>query len=140
MPKTTVGAVLTRVIDGEVRILLTRRNVEPYKNYWCIPGGHIEENENALDAVIREVQEETGLDMMNVEFLGYQDEIIPERGVHNVALMFSGNATNEAKASPDEVTEIGWFTIAEAKKMDLAFRHKEAIQLFLSRRDKHNDL
>ena len=54
--------------------------------------------------------------------------------------MFSGNATNEAKASPDEVTEIGWFTIAEAKKMDLAFRHKEAIQLFLSRRDKHNDL
>lgn len=134
MPKVTVGAVIIRNIDDEVRILLTRRNVEPFRHCWCIPGGHIEQNEDAVDAVIREVREETNLDMMDPEFFGYLDEIFPERGVHNVVLLFYGNASNEAKAEPAEVTEIGWFSVPEALKLDLAFRHREAIQLFLDHR------
>jgi len=131
MPKVTVGAVLTRETDQEIKVLLTKRNVEPFKHFWCIPGGHIEQNESAVDAVIREVKEETSLDMQNPEFLGYMDEIFPERGVHNVVLLFCGTAPNEAIANPDEVTEIGWFSLTQALKMDLAFCHKEAIELYM---------
>ncbi|MBN1414895.1 MAG: NUDIX hydrolase [Bacteroidales bacterium] len=130
MPRVTVGAVLTRKINNETNILLTKRNVEPFKDYWCIPGGHIEENEDAVTAVIREVKEETNLDF-KPEFFAYLDEIYPERGVHNVVLLFHGEAANEAKGSPAEVADIGWFSIAEVLKMDLAFRHNEAVKLFV---------
>jgi 8-oxo-dGTP diphosphatase len=138
MPKVTVGAVLTRSIGHEERILLTRRNVEPFRNFWCIPGGHIEQDESTPDAVIREVKEETGLEMQEPEFLGYLDEIFPERSVHNVVLIFCGSAANEAMANPGEVSDIGWFSIPEALKMELAFRHREAVELYLQSKGKAN--
>ena len=47
--KTTVGAI----IEGDGKILLTKRNIEPFKGYWCLPGGHIEYFEPAKDAIIR---------------------------------------------------------------------------------------
>ena len=129
MPKVTVGAVLTRYAGDNVSLLLTKRNVEPFKGYWCIPGGHIEPYEDAVAAVIREVKEETNLDFLP-RFLSYLDEIFPERNTHNVVLIFQGEANGEAKAEPAEVTEMEWFPIADALKMDLAFRHHEAVQLF----------
>lgn len=63
MVKTTVGAIITQEANGQTQILLTRRNIDPYKGKWCLPCGHINLNENVKDAVIREVREETGLDL-----------------------------------------------------------------------------
>jgi len=133
MPKVTVGAVLTRQTGNDVSILLTKRNVEPFKGYWCIPGGHIEQNEDAITAVIREVKEETNLGF-TPRFLSYLDEIYPERNTHNVVLIFHGEASGEPKAEPAEVSEMGWFPLADALKMNLAFRHHEALQLFAKMR------
>lgn len=138
MPKVTVGALLIRHIGDDVRLLLTKRNVEPFKGYWCIPGGHIEQDEDAVTAVIREVKEETNLDFIP-RFLSYLDEIFPERNTHNVVLLFQGEASGEAKAEPAEVTEMEWFPVADALKMDLAFRHHEAIQLFADWQKRSDD-
>ena len=46
MPITTVAAIIK---NDEDKILLTRRNVAPFKGQWCLPGGHIDENEKAFD-------------------------------------------------------------------------------------------
>ena len=46
--------------DGEGRILLTRRRWEPYAGMWDVPGGFIGEDEHPLDALRRELLEETG--------------------------------------------------------------------------------
>ena len=48
--------------DGQ--ILLLKRNVEPFKGYWHVVGGHVEEDESLKDAVKREFREETGLDVV----------------------------------------------------------------------------
>ena len=48
------------VKDG--KILLLKRNVEPFKGCWHVVGGHVEENESLKAAVKREFMEETGLD------------------------------------------------------------------------------
>lgn len=56
-PAPSVAAVLVK--DG--RVLLVKRNIEPGFGKWCLPGGFIEEDESAEDAVVREVFEETGL-------------------------------------------------------------------------------
>ena len=122
MPQATVAALMTTVRDGCVEVLLTRRKIEPFEGRWCLPGGHIDPGEPARVAVIREVKEETGLDF-EASFAGYLDEIIPERGIHAVVLVFSGPATGELVPSEGEVSEIAWIPIQEARSMSLAFTH-----------------
>lgn len=58
----SAGGVVTRRIDGDVHILLIR---DPYRNLG-LPKGHLEKGEAAVDAALREVTEETGLDALEV--------------------------------------------------------------------------
>jgi len=81
-------------------------------------------------AVIREVKEETGLDF-EASFAGYLDEIVRERGIHAVVLVFTGPATGELVPSEDEVSEIAWFPIEEARSMSLAFTHNEILDRYV---------
>jgi ADP-ribose pyrophosphatase YjhB (NUDIX family) len=49
------------VKDG--KLLLLKRDVEPFKGRWHVVGGHVEENESLKEALKREFKEETGLDV-----------------------------------------------------------------------------
>ncbi|MDQ4086013.1 MAG: NUDIX domain-containing protein [Actinomycetota bacterium] len=53
-----VGAI---VRDGRGRLLMVRRGHEPAAGTWSVPGGRVEPGESDVDAVVREVREETGL-------------------------------------------------------------------------------
>ena len=57
VPIALVGATL----NG--RLLLVRRLIEPLKGYWAPPGGYVEYDESVEEAVVREVKEETNLDV-----------------------------------------------------------------------------
>lgn len=129
MPIATVAAIIR---NKEGKILLTRRNVEPFKGQWCLPGGHIDEFENTKEAAIREAKEETGLDF-DAEFFGYTDEIIPEFKWHAVVMVFTGKGTGELSAQVREVTDIAWFSLGEAKAMSLAFVHNKIMDEYASR-------
>jgi 8-oxo-dGTP diphosphatase len=62
-PLIGVGAV---IVDDSGRVLLIRRATEPLKGHWSIPGGLVELGESLVEAVCREVKEETGL-IVNIE-------------------------------------------------------------------------
>ena len=130
MPIATVAAII-RNEEGE--ILLTRRNVEPFKGQWCLPGGHIDENEEALEAVIREAKEETGLDF-EAEFFSYADEIIPKYDWHAVVIVFTGRGIGELAAQVGEVADIEWFSLDEALSMSLAFEHIKILDEYASQK------
>jgi 8-oxo-dGTP diphosphatase len=130
MPETTAAAILTRPGHPD-QVLLTRRNVPPFKGQWCIPGGHIDRYEPARDAVQREAVEETGLEF-DAHFLGYFDEILPEQGIHAVVLAFYGEARGELILQEAEVQEVRWFTLDEARTLSLAFDHKTILDTFAS--------
>lgn len=70
-PLIGVGAVI--VSDG--RVLLVQRGTEPALGRWSIPGGLIEVGEMLTEAVIREVREETGLEVDPVELIELLDRI-----------------------------------------------------------------
>ena len=57
-------------VDDEGRVLLTRRRWEPYAGMWDLPGGFLGEDEHPLDALRRELSEETGLEVEPDEWFG----------------------------------------------------------------------
>lgn len=56
-----VPATCLLVIDKKEKLLLVKRNIEPKKGYWCLPGGFIELGETPEQSALRELKEETGL-------------------------------------------------------------------------------
>ena len=132
MPKTTVAALITMTTNGTEHVLLTQRAVLPFQHHWCLPGGHIEPYERAQDAIIREVQEETGL-AFAARFFAYFDEIIPPQEIHAVVLVFTGRGAGTMTARPGEVSAIGWFAIAAAQALPLAFQHNMILNAYVDR-------
>lgn len=72
------GGVRAIVLDEDKRILLVRQHHDG-KDIWMVPGGGIEDDENAAEAAIREVKEETGLDI-GIDGLLWHVEEVSERG------------------------------------------------------------
>lgn len=73
------GGVRVIIFDDERRILMVRQHHED-KDIWMVPGGAIEENENARQAAIREVKEETGLDVEIEKLIWHVEEVSEKRG------------------------------------------------------------
>ncbi len=131
MTKVTVAGIIIK----NRRILLEKRKTKPFKNYWCLPGGHVEKYETAEKAIKREVEEETGLKVTKAKFLFYQDEILPRIKWHAVVLVFLCKTKGKIKMNEKEVSEIKWFEIKESLRLKLAFKHRKIIERFLKFRN-----
>lgn len=90
--------VLCLITDGD-RILLQNRTKNDWQKY-TLPGGHVEPGESFVDAVIREVKEETGLDIKNPRLAGVKQ--FPIEGGRYVVLLFKANEYSGTVVSSDE--------------------------------------
>lgn len=81
-----VGGVRVILQDEEGRILMVRQHHEE-RDFWLVPGGGIEDGENSIEAAIREVKEETGLDIEVTGVAWHIEEVSPERGQRFVNYM-----------------------------------------------------
>jgi ADP-ribose pyrophosphatase YjhB (NUDIX family) len=73
------GGVRVIIPDEEGKILMVRQNHEG-KDIWMVPGGAIEEGENAAEAAVREVMEETGIKVRIQRLLWHVEEVSETRG------------------------------------------------------------
>lgn len=76
-PRVGVGAVLVH----EGRVLLVRRGKQPLRGRWVVPGGTVELGESLEQALVREIEEETGLVVRPLEVATVFDRIEREDGV-----------------------------------------------------------
>jgi 8-oxo-dGTP diphosphatase len=113
-PVVGVGAV---VVDHD-RLLLVRRGRAPQVGVWSIPGGKVEHGELLMEAVVRELQEETGLEGVCGPMLGWGERIDDEG--HYVLLDFEVTLVgSDQPVAGDDAVEAAWVDLHEVAELDL---------------------
>jgi 8-oxo-dGTP diphosphatase len=127
-PEVCVGAIV--VEDG--RLLLIRRGRGPAQGEWSVPGGRVEAGELMAEAVVRELAEETGLEGVCGELIGWVERVGEDH--HFVILDFEVTLL-EPEAEPvagDDAREAAWVPLHEVADCQLVeglaeFLHDNAI-------------
>lgn len=126
-PELSVGAVL--VHDGS--LLLVRRGHGPAAGEWSVPGGRVEWGEMLAEAVVREVAEETGLECICGELLGWVEIIQSDH--HFVVLDFVATVLEHGEpVAGDDAAEVRWVPVDAVLELNLVdglaeFLHEHGI-------------
>lgn len=78
------------VIVKQGKILIGRRTGKNGYGTWSMPGGHLDVGESPEETAIRETLEETGVTIHRVKFVGYTNDIFPEKSKHYITLWIAG--------------------------------------------------
>jgi len=112
------------VRDEAGRILLARRAGEPDAGKWDLPGGFLEEGEHPLDALLRELREETSLELEPLELVAIEMDVYGDglEAPSTLNLYWEARVLSGDPRPADDVSELRWFAPDELPDGDeLAF-------------------
>lgn len=132
----TIDCVILTFDEGQLKVLLAERNEYPYKDWWALPGYFVNKYEEMADAVARILFEMTGLKDI------YMDQLAAFAGVKRhpegriltvayMALVQMDEVKNKISSGGTYMRQLKWFPVTELP--DLAFDHKDIIELSLDR-------
>jgi len=101
--KFTVSAAAV-VTNAEGKVLLLNHLLRPYSG-WGLPGGFLSAREQAEDAIKRELLEETGIAIENVEMFRVRTV------ARHIEILFRATASSEGSVQSREITDLGWFDV-----------------------------
>ena len=119
-PSVTTDIVIFTIQDNELKVLLIKRKIEPFKDSWAIPGGFVQIAESLDQAATRELEEETGIKDVYLEQLyTFGDPKRDPRGrvitVSYMALVDS----NKIELKPDtDASEAQWFSTQQLPNLE----------------------
>ena len=118
-PFVGVGVVVWK--DNE--FLLIRRGKEPMKGAWSIPGGRQNLGETIKEAAIREIREETGLEIHITGLIDVIDSIRnDDKGViawHATLVDYAARHVSGEAVAGDDALSVGWFTLDDLEELGL---------------------
>ena len=117
--------VLCLIQDGS-RILLQNRVKEDWKGY-TLPGGHVEPGESFVDAVKREMKEETGLDIISPKLAGIKQFPIPEG--RYIVLLFKAEKFTGSVVSSDE-GDVEWIELDKLSEINTVNDFQDLMKVF----------
>lgn len=117
------GDDVTGRVDGTAggaALLLTRRgsHLNAHARQWALPGGRLDDGEGPVDAAIREIHEEVGLQVGPDDLLGRLDDYPTRSGYVISPFVFWAGDRAEPVANPDEVASIHRIALAELARLD----------------------
>jgi ADP-ribose pyrophosphatase YjhB (NUDIX family) len=112
------------VVDEHGRLLLARRNIEPFRGWWDVPGGFLEAGEHPEAGVVRELREETGLEVIVERLIGvYMDTYGDPKsaasagfggaGEHTLNFYYACRVAGGTARADDDVDDLAWFNLDE---------------------------
>lgn len=119
--------------DEVPSVLLVQRKYDPFAGYWAIPGGFVEENEDPRHTAVRELREETGIQLSNlqtflIDVFGAPDRD-PRGHVVSIVYAYAMEGRPEPRAD-DDAMWARWFPFVQAiDELQLAFDHKSILGL-----------
>ncbi|MFX1454864.1 MAG: NUDIX domain-containing protein [Promethearchaeota archaeon] len=128
--KTQVIQAVDAIIeDGKGNILLIKRKFPPYQGFYALPGGSVEKGEKRKSALLREVKEETRLNVKIAEKLGIYDEKgrDPRGNVQSTVYRCKVLGVISDMQPGMEVEEVKFISNDKIKDMELAFDHKKML-------------
>jgi ADP-ribose pyrophosphatase YjhB (NUDIX family) len=99
--------VVIALIEDAGRVLLGRRDIEPGRGLWGLPGGYVDWDEHPETALVRECAEEMQVTVEPQALLDVQHIILDDEGI--VFLPYRARLIGGEAAAGDEVQEVGWF-------------------------------
>lgn len=129
----TVDTVIFTIKDNELKVLLIKRNLNPFKGSWALPGGFVREKENLDQAAKRELEEETGVKNVYLEQLYSFGEVArdPRGKIITIAYMALVNSEQVNLKATSDASDAQWFSMLKLPK--LAFDHDKIISYALKR-------
>jgi 8-oxo-dGTP diphosphatase len=129
-PSVTVDIVLFYQAKEGLEILLIQRAKEPFKEYWALPGGFVDENESLEDAAARELLEETTLRRARFKQIGAFGTPGRDPRGHTISIVFAAILKSKPKVEgSDDAKDAAWHPVKRLPK--LAFDHKKIIHMAL---------
>ncbi|MDD5459488.1 MAG: NUDIX hydrolase, partial [Phycisphaerae bacterium] len=123
-PMVTVDALVFAVCPEGTKVLLVQRGQEPFLGLWAVPGGFVDTNEELEDAVVRELQEETGLAGVKLEQMHTFGTVGRDPRGRQITICFMGVVKDcEPVKGGDDAAEARWWNINALPKK-LAFDHE----------------
>lgn len=104
-----VGVAVFVRKDG--KFLMGKRLGSHGEGTWTVPGGHLEFGESFEETGVREIKEETGLEISNVHFAALTNDHFEKEGKHYVTVWLVANwvAGEPTLNEPDKFVEMGWY-------------------------------
>ena len=127
-PEPTVGAL---IFNGAGELFLMRSH--KFKGQYVIPGGHIELGETMVEALHREVGEETGLSVSDVELVGIQEFVFDPafwEKRHFIFIDFSCRTDDDEVALNEEGQSYCWAKLDECAALDIEPYTRKAIEMY----------
>ncbi|WP_456472696.1 NUDIX domain-containing protein [Methanocaldococcus sp.] len=133
LKKYNLYLIPSLTVDGIIydngRILLIKRKKEPFKDYYALPGGFVECGETVEEAIIREIKEETNLDVEIEKLLNVYSHPNRDPRGHTVSIVYILKVVGGSLKAGDDAKDAKFFNLDELPK--LAFDHKKIIEDFI---------
>ncbi len=126
-PEVTVSAV---IFNKDKKILLCKSH--KWNNQYVIPGGHIELGESMEDALKREVAEETGLSIYDIQLIGIKECIYSEKfhkRKHFIFMDYISKSDEEDVILNDEAEEYIWINMKDIDKYEFGGFTKDLLNM-----------
>jgi len=122
--------VVDTVIYTDAEVLMIKRKNPPFAGHWALPGGFIDPGETPKQAAIRELVEETGLEVSALNFVGEYKTPGRDPRMENVwSYAFSLHVdAKESVQAGDDASQAEWIPIKQLNKLKLAFDHADIIK------------
>ena len=133
-PSVTVDIVIFTIKGDDLKVLLVKRAIKPFKDIWAIPGGFVRMEEDLEKAAKRELEEETGVKNVYLEQLYTFGEVKrdPRGRVITVAYFALLPQIKTRLRATADVSEARWFSVK--KPPELAFDHNKIIEDYIEKK------